>query len=92
MATIEEQQQWRDDYLVALYEISGRGNLLTWGTHQQIAEASGIPLDEIMNVGQLLSAQGVVKFMTMAGLAGSVAITAPGVLRAEKIIQGPGTE
>ena len=86
MATIEERQRWRDDYLVALYDLS-EGNTLSWATHAEIAEQAGIPGDEMFNVGQFLSAQGLAEFMTAAGPAGNVAITAGGIQRAEDIIQ-----
>jgi hypothetical protein len=85
VSIVEERQNRRDDYLVALYGLSD-GSTTQWATHVQIAEESGIPLTEIMDVGQSVSDQDHAKFMTMGGVQGSVAITPSGVRRAEQII------
>ena len=85
MSIVEQRQQRRDDYLVALYDLS-EGNALQWPTHQEIAAVSGIPETEIMNVGQNVSGDNWAKFMTMGGLTGHVAITPAGIRRAERVI------
>jgi len=86
VSEIEERQRQRDDYLVALYNLS-KGKTLQWATHRQIAEASGIPEGDIFDVGQLLMEQRLCEFKTMAGLDGSVAITARGIQQAERLIR-----
>ena len=86
MLIVEQRQNKRDDYLVALYELSG-GSTTQWATHRQIAEESGIPEAEVMDVGQAVSDQRHAEFMTSGGIAGGhVAITAVGTRRAEQII------
>jgi hypothetical protein len=85
MATIEERRAWRDDYMVALYELSD-GSQMTWPTHREIAQRSGIPEDEIFNIGQFLSDSGLAELRTFGGLDGAVSITTPGIARAEQVI------
>ena len=53
MTTVEERQQQRDDYLVALYDLSN-GDTGQWPTHGAIAERAGIPQDQIMALSQFM--------------------------------------
>ncbi len=87
MPDIEERQRRRDDYLVALYDLSNGGEPLTWATHAQIAEQAKIPEGDVMGIGQFLQEERLVEFKTMAAMQGSVAITARGVRRAEDLIR-----
>ena len=79
LSSIDDRQRQRDEYLIALYELSEGGQLLKWATHAQIAERSNIPDSDVMSVGQFLVGEKFVEFKTMAGMAGSVAITTRGV-------------
>ena len=75
-----------DDYIVALYELSGGGDPLNWANHQQIAQTAGIPEGDVMTVGQQVQGDLLVEFKTMGGILGQVAITAAGTAAAEQII------
>jgi len=86
MATVEDKQHQRDDYLVALYDLSD-GDLMRWTTHREIAAASGIPDGEIFAIGQYIVERGSCNFETMGGLDGHVSITSVGVDRAETVIR-----
>jgi hypothetical protein len=86
MASIEERTARKDDYLVALYELSD-GNTTSSATHRAIAERAGIPPDDIFSVGYVVTDQGLARWRTLSGLDGGVSITIAGVERAEQIIK-----
>lgn len=83
---VERLEQQRDDYLVALYELSD-GDVTKWPTHLDIAQRIELSVDESMRIGMQLSQQHLCEYKTMAGPHGSVAITPLGVRRAEDIIR-----
>lgn len=86
MSQVDRNQAQRDEYLIALYELSD-GIPTQWATHRQIAERSGLSEEEVMSVGQAVTAQRHAEFVTMGALDGSVAITASGVRKAEQLIK-----
>jgi len=85
LTTVADRQRRRDDYLVALYELTD-GIAGNRATHAQIGERAGIEGNDIFEIGQTVSHQGFAKFETLGGLFGHVSITAPGIGRAEEII------
>jgi hypothetical protein len=85
MSIVEQRQQWRDDYLVAFYDVSG-GNAMGMVASEEIAKAAAVPMDEIMSVGQFLKDQHLIEFRTAGGPHGVVSMTGAGIRRAEDII------
>lgn len=85
MSEVERRRALRDDYIVAVYELS-QGDPLNWVSHVSIAEESGMPTADVMTVGQQVAGDHLVEFKTMGGIQGLVAITPMGTRRAEQII------
>jgi hypothetical protein len=83
---MRQRQAWRDDYLVALYDLSG-GSLMEWPRLREIAERAGIPLDEVDPIGELASSESFAEFKTTGGVDGLIAITSYGIRRAEEIVE-----
>ena len=88
MSEVERRQAERDDYVVAVYELS-KGNPLNWPNHQKIAETAGIPEADIVNVGMIAQGEGLIEFKTAGGPLGLVSITPRGIRRAEALILDP---
>ncbi len=85
LATIEERQQWRTDFLVALYELSD-GNVSNWPTFGEIAELAGTPASDVEGILEFLSNERLCKVETTGGPAALVSITSYGIRQAEEII------
>jgi hypothetical protein len=85
MADIVLRQRERDNYLIALYELSG-GRSMAWPSQDQIAEASGVSKEDVIDVGQYLAGERLCELKTMGGLSGKVSITNYGVNQAEKLL------
>jgi hypothetical protein len=66
LSIVGQRQQWRDDYLAALYDLS-YGNVQQWTSYREIATQSVIPEGEIMTVGQFITGEGLVELKTFGG-------------------------
>ena len=86
MASTEERTARKDDYLVALYELTD-GDTAKSPTHRAIAQQAGIPEGDIFSVGYAVTDQGLARWRTLSGLDGGVSITSAGVERAEQILK-----
>jgi len=82
MSDVQRRQAQRDDYLVAVYELSG-GNPLSWPSDRDIAVRAGIPEADIMSIAMNAESDRLVEFKTAGGL---VSITPAGTRRAEALI------
>jgi hypothetical protein len=85
MASIEEKQQWRLDYLLALYALTEGGVSLA-GTHRGVLEQSGIPEAELLGVAKWLEDHGFIIIRTFGGLDANVDLTPQGVDEAERLL------
>lgn len=83
---VERRQQRRDDYLVALYDLSD-GDVINWPTHRDLALRMGFSVNDCTRVGMQLAQEHPCEPKTVADEYGQVAITALGVRRAEEIIR-----
>jgi hypothetical protein len=84
--SIEERKVWRDNYLIAFYELtSGDGG--NWVTHRDVATKAGIPENEVFAIGRFQREQGYLQTKSNGTVDALVSITAAGVLEAEYLIE-----
>jgi hypothetical protein len=88
MATVEQRQKERDDFLVALYELAD-GDTSQWPTAGSIAEMGHIPSDRIVAIARAVVSAGWSELVTV-GNSGPASthyrLTRPGIQHAEEII------
>jgi hypothetical protein len=82
MATVEERQQWRESFLVALYERLG-DNTLDRAHYSEIAAAAGAPESDAQTVADWNVKEGYAEWPVIGGF---IAITHRGINEAERLI------
>ena len=78
------RQKQRDDYLVALYQLS-EGNLGLSATNAEVAGAANIPLDQVVQTSVMLGQEGLINSSMAGGLGNIVMLTHRGITRAEEL-------
>jgi hypothetical protein len=85
MATLAEKRTWRQDALLALYDLTD-GSTMSSSTLGEVAKLAGVPEDEIYNTVDFLQGEDQAEITTMGGLAASVEISADGIRFAEELL------
>ena len=80
-----ERRRQRDDFLVALYELSD-GHLGVAATNKEVAETALIPLDQVVETSVMLVREGFIESQMAGGLGNPVLFTDRGIRRAEELL------